>query len=106
VKISSSSTVGVTWALLSVPPSGIVGLPGLPGVSSTYVSPSSVFWRRIALAVLRTGANLGSSSIVASVRFPFGSSSLPRTLPTRTPATRTSASRPSCVASGKAILNW
>ena len=35
-----------------------------------------------------------------------GSRSLSRTLPTLTPATRTSASRPSCVASGKATLNW
>src|SRR5205814_7869570 len=51
------------------------------------------------------GAKRRSSSIVASVRFPpFGSSSSPRTLPTDTPATRTSASIASWVASGNATL--
>ena len=63
----------------------------VPGVSSTYVSPSSVFWRRIALASVCSGAKRGSSSIVAIVWLPLGSSFLKRTLPTDTPAVRTSA---------------
>ena len=37
-----------------------------PGVSSTYVSPSSVFWRSIACASACSGANSRSSSIVAT----------------------------------------
>jgi len=52
------------------------------------------------------GGELGLDSIVASVRLRcFGSRSLARTLPTFTPATRTSASRPSCAASGNATFN-
>src|SRR3954469_2945256 len=45
--------------------------------------------------------------MVATVRLGCaGSIVLSRTLPTLTPATRTSASRPTCVASGKATLTW
>ncbi len=55
-KISSSSTVGATCPAGSRPPSGSFGADAEPGVSSTYVSPSSVFWRRIARVSLGTGA--------------------------------------------------
>ena len=99
-KISSSSTVGLTWPLGSRPPSGIVFCDA-PGVSSTYVSPSSDFWRSVAFVSVFSGANLRSISSVASVRLEPGSSVFLRSLPTETPATRTSASSPSCVASGK-----
>ena len=71
---------------------------------STYVSPMIVFWRRIARASMRSGAYLRSSSIVASVRLPCGSSDLSITLPTLTPAIRTSACVASWPALGNAIL--
>ena len=73
-----------------------------PGVSSTYVSPSSVFERRIARESLGIGAYRSSSWIVASVVSPGPSSSL-TTLPTGTPEMRTSACWASCVASPKRI---
>ena len=83
-------------------------MPGLlPAVSSMYVSPSSVFWRRIARASELIGANCGSISIVACVvswpftRLPSGASWIDLTVPTDTPPTRTSDSVASCVASGK-----
>ena len=44
---------GATCAVSRRPSSGILRRVLVPGVSSTYVSPSSVFWRRIARAVLR-----------------------------------------------------
>jgi hypothetical protein len=52
---SSSSTVGSTWTSGSRPPSASSSRPR-PGASSMYVSPSSVFWRRISRASRRTGA--------------------------------------------------
>ena len=106
LKISSSSTVGATCELRRKWPSGTVGLCGSPGVSSTKVSPSSVFWRRMARAVVWIGAYLRSISSVATVRLPFEYRSFWRTLPIVTPDSRTSASRPSWVASGNATLNW
>ena len=57
--------------------------------------------RRMALAPTFSGAYLGSISRVASVRLPTGSSSFLTTLPTLTPATRTSAWSASWVASWK-----
>ena len=47
-KMSSSWTVGATLPSPSVPPSRSFGPRFVPGVNSTYVSPSNVFWRRIA----------------------------------------------------------
>ena len=86
---SSSSVVGWTRASASRPPSGIFGALREPGDSSTYVSPSSVFVRRIACALLASGAYFESSCSVASVRWPCCAS--PTTLPTGTPEIRTSA---------------
>ena len=50
------STVGATWPAGRRPPSGSFGADAEPGVSSTYVSPRSVFWRSIARVSLGTGA--------------------------------------------------
>jgi hypothetical protein len=55
-RISSSCTVSDTWDSASVPSSCTAGALAEPGVSSTYVSPSSVFWRRIARASDGSGA--------------------------------------------------
>ena len=85
----------------SRPPSGSA-FPPRPGASSTYVSPSSVFWRSIARVLAFSGANSRSSSIVASVRLRPWSASSSLILPTDTPAIRTSASVASVVASGNA----
>ena len=76
--------------------------PRLPVVTSTYVSPSSVFWRRIARASAFIGAYFASSSIVVSSLPPPGASSFLTTLPIRTPAVRTSAWSASVAASVKA----
>ena len=54
-RISSSSTVSDTCEAGSDPSSGDCGAERLPGVSSTNVSPSSVFWRRIARASRGSG---------------------------------------------------
>ena len=102
-KISSSWTLSLTWASASRPPSGSFFAP-CPGVSSTYVSPSSVFCRSFATVSACSGANSRSSSIVATVRLRSPSTSSLRTLPTETPAIRTSASVASVVASGKATF--
>jgi hypothetical protein len=56
---SSSSTVSATWPRGSCPPSGTTRSrpgPESPGDSYTYVSPSSVFCRRIARVSLGIGA--------------------------------------------------
>ena len=57
-----------------------------------YVSPSSVFWRRIMRDARSIGAYSGLISISSSVLASPALSSLRFTLPTLTPATRTSAS--------------
>gem|GEM_PF-6939347 len=88
---SSNSTACATWPSRSRAPSLMSGAPGLPVVTSTYVSPSSVFWRRIARASAFIGAYFESSSIVASVLLPSGASCFFTTRPIRTPAVRTSA---------------
>ena len=54
--ISSRLTEGATLAAARLPPSGSGVELLLPGVSSTYVSPRSVFWRRIALVSVGIGA--------------------------------------------------
>jgi hypothetical protein len=86
-----------------VAPSGRVGPFLFPGVSSTYVSPSRVFWRSIARVSAGIGAYWLSSSIEASA-----SPSLPRltdfTLPTETPEIRTSDSTASWVASSNGTV--
>ncbi len=75
------------------------------------VSPTTVFWRRIARASDEIGANSGSSSISAAAtslpltRNSGGASSIDFTLPTETPPIRTSASVASRVASGKYAVN-
>ena len=129
LKISSIWVASSVRLIPSVPPSGIVStdsasasetlaaapsetgaasVPGsVPDVSSTKVSPSSVFCRRIARASSEIGANSGSISITASVvsfpltRWSGGARSICFTLPTETPPIRTSDSSASCVASGK-----
>ena len=56
-RISSSSTVGETRPAGSRPPSARKpALRPSPGVSSTYVSPRSVFWRSVARASRGSGA--------------------------------------------------
>ena len=76
----------------------------MPGVSSTYVSPSSVFWRSIAFASAGSGLYLASSSSVTSERPVLASGSIALTLPTGTPEIRTSASVASCDASANDAL--
>ena len=72
-----------------------------------YVSPSSVFWRRIASASSEIGAYSGSISMTASVtslpliRSDAGPTPVSFTLPTETPPIRTSDSTVSWAASGK-----
>ncbi len=105
-RISSSSTVGSTCEFTSVPPSASSPADGWPGVSSTKVSPSSVFWRRIARVSRGIGANFGSIFRITFVRLPALSSRFERTLPTVTPAIRTSAASASVVASGKLTVSW
>ena len=65
-----------------------------------------LFCRRLKRASRRIGANLRLISIVASVALPSGSSSIFTTLPTFTPAIRTSAGATRLVASVMATLNW
>ena len=74
-----------------VPPSGIRPLDGFPGVSSMYVSPSSVFRRSTARVLRGSGAYCWDSSITACVN-PSDPSEIAFTLPTLTPEIRTSAS--------------
>jgi hypothetical protein len=97
-RTSSSSTVSATCVERSVPPSGTFGASGLPGVSSTKVSPSSVLRRSTARASVEIGAYLERISMVAFVR-PVSSRTSVTTLPTGTPLMRTSACSLSCVAS-------
>ena len=64
-----------------------------------------VFSRRIARASTWIGAYCLSSSIVAIVRLPCGSSDLATTVPTDTPAIRTSAWLASSCAFGNDASN-
>ena len=95
-RISSSSTVSEMLPSGSSPPSSSARAPSVPGVSSTYVSPSSVFCRRIACASEGSGAYFERSSIVTIERPVSVSGSIALTLPTGTPEIRTSASVASC----------
>ncbi len=90
-RIWSSWTVGAIWAWGSDPPSRSLRALDDPGESSTYVSPSNVFWRRIARVSAGRGANCGSISITARVSPVCRSRRTLTTLPTSTPEIRTSA---------------
>ena len=96
---SSNSTAARTRPSGRRAPSARSRAPRLPVVTSTYVSPSSVFWRRIARASDFIGAYFESSSIVVSSLPPPGASSFLTTLPIFTPAVRTSAWSASVAAS-------
>jgi hypothetical protein len=70
------------------------------------LSPSSVFWRRIARVSTGTGPYFGSNSISTSVTLPAGGSDSDWTLPTLTPPIRTSDCFASVTASEKDAVKW
>ena len=97
--------MGATWPRGSVPPSGSFGPFADPGESSTYVSPSTDFWRRIARVSAGRGAYWLSISIVAFSSPVCLSSPTETTLPTLTPEIRTSDSAASCTACSNSTSN-
>jgi hypothetical protein len=87
-RIWSSPTFVVTWLAGIVPPSGSTGAEFVPGVISRYTSSSSDFSRTVMCASRWIGAYWSSIWITTRVRGP--SRLTPTTLPTLTPAIRTS----------------